>query len=184
MLNRSLNNICAYIKSFSSPSVAFLSSPCPSPTPHTLFLNLPFCVCRPRSRVPAGQRAEVLWNSCISSSSAPSPHSRGESTCQLSLPRASWHLKKCSARAALQSLLPSLKARPERTFSFLHGLLALYTVLPSWAWKSWWTEKTEGKVDRVKKGVNEKQNTLPILWRSKLRAAAYHSPVFENTLQE
>lgn len=66
-LNRSLNNICAHIKSFSFPFVAFLSSPRPSPTPHTLFLNLPFCVCPPPSRAPAGQRAEVLWNSCISS---------------------------------------------------------------------------------------------------------------------
>lgn len=154
------------------------------PNPPYSLPESPFLRLSSPSRVPAGQRAEVLWNSCISSSSAPSPHSRGESTCQLSLPRVSWHSKKCTPRAALQSLLPSLKARPERTFSFLHGLLGLYTVLPNWAWKSWWTEETDGKVDRVKKGVHEKQTTLSILWRSKLRAAAYHSPVFENTLQE
>lgn len=45
LLNRSLNDSCAHIKSFSSPFAAFL---CPPPIlSHTLFLNLPFCLCPP-----------------------------------------------------------------------------------------------------------------------------------------
>lgn len=143
-LNRSLNN-----KELFLSICSFLLLPLPLPNLPYSLPESPFLHLSPPSRAPAGQRAEVLWNSCISSSSAPSPHSRGESTCQLSLPRASQHLEKCTARAALPWLLHSLKARlpsrgSERTLSFLCGLQGLCTILTNWAWKKR-TEETEGK---------------------------------------
>lgn len=100
LLNRSLNDSCAHIKSFSSPFAAFLCPP-----RYSLSYSLPESPLLPLSSL----HVLPLHGGQKCSGTAVFPprmllplarSGRGESTRQLSLPRASQHLERCTARAS------------------------------------------------------------------------------------
>lgn len=108
-LNRSLNNIRAYIKSFSFLFVPFL---CPVPPTHTPLHSLPES---PFLRLPSPHVLPPHRGQKYSGTAVFPPHmllplahsDRGKSACQLSRPRASLLWDRCAARAS-----PSRAARP------------------------------------------------------------------------
>lgn len=189
-LNRSLNNICAYIKSFSSPFVAFLSSPRPSPTLQYSLPDSPFlCLSSPLtcSRWTEGRSAlEQLYFLLICF--FPSQQRGKYMPAQLASCFIALEKVHCQSSTAIP---PAFTARQSSQAGALRGpflhVASCVSALSSQIGLGRASEqkKQGGRLtDRVKKGVNEEQNTLPILRRSKLRAAAYHSPVLENALEE